>query len=240
MSKKYTPAIFQPTLRPSWGGVMSYISAEEKADILEAIISYPKSTNIKSHFWEETVKPDLEMQYESFVNTCLARGRGARNYWESKDINKDNLSYTKDNNKDNSLKDKDKNKDKDKDKNIFKKPKIEEIKNYCVERNNNINAEQFFNFYESKGWKVGNTPMKDWKAAVRTWESKEKPKKQEIIEETVFIDEHTIIDETMPEFNDMTYDECCRAFEWLQEKMYCQSISKSKFVEIVRKFKRIK
>jgi len=56
-------------------------------------------------------------------------------------------------------------------------------------------------------------------------------------EETVFIDEHTRIDEQMPEFNDMTFEECCRAFDWLQEQMYCQSISKSKFVEIVRKFK---
>lgn len=56
-------------------------------------------------------------------------------------------------------------------------------------------------------------------------------------EETVFIDEHTRIDEQMPEFNDMTFEECCRAYDWFQEQMYCQSISKSKFVEIVRKFK---
>ena len=56
-------------------------------------------------------------------------------------------------------------------------------------------------------------------------------------EETVFIDEHTRIDEQMPEFNDMTFEECCRAYDWFQEQMYCQSISKSKFVEIVRRFK---
>jgi hypothetical protein len=56
----------------------------------------------------------------------------------------------------------------------FKKPTIEEITLYCQERNNTISAENFFNFYESKGWRVGNQPMKDWKAAVRTWESKER------------------------------------------------------------------
>ncbi len=52
----------------------------------------------------------------------------------------------------------------------FKKPTIEEIKNYCLERKNTINAQQFFDYYESKGWLIGKNPMKDWKAAIRTWE----------------------------------------------------------------------
>lgn len=52
----------------------------------------------------------------------------------------------------------------------FIKPTVEEIKIYCQERKNTVNADKFFDFYESKGWKVGNQPMKDWKAAVRTWE----------------------------------------------------------------------
>lgn len=56
------------------------------------------------------------------------------------------------------------------DKNRFIKPTVDEIKAYCKERNNNIDAQQFFDFYESKGWKVGNARMKDWKASVRTWE----------------------------------------------------------------------
>lgn len=52
----------------------------------------------------------------------------------------------------------------------FTPPTIEEIREYCVNRNNNVNPEQFYDFYESKGWIVGNARMKDWKAAVRTWE----------------------------------------------------------------------
>ena len=52
----------------------------------------------------------------------------------------------------------------------FKKPTIEEIKEYCKERNNDVDAENFVNYYESKGWKVGKSPMKSWKSAVRTWE----------------------------------------------------------------------
>ena len=52
----------------------------------------------------------------------------------------------------------------------FTPPTLEEVKNYCLERKNEIDAEQFIDFYESKGWKVGNQKMKDWKAAIRTWE----------------------------------------------------------------------
>lgn len=55
----------------------------------------------------------------------------------------------------------------------FEKPSISDIKQYCMERNNNVNAEQFFDYYESNGWKVGKNSMKDWKAAVRTWERSE-------------------------------------------------------------------
>ena len=52
----------------------------------------------------------------------------------------------------------------------FTKPTIDEIQDYCIERNNNVNAEHFFDYYESNGWKVGKNAMKDWKAAVRIWE----------------------------------------------------------------------
>ena len=62
---------------------------------------------------------------------------------------------------------------KDIPKKVFIKPSIEEIQEYCNERNNNVDANRFYNFYESKGWMVGSNKMKDWKAAVRTWEQKE-------------------------------------------------------------------
>tara|TARA_R100000808_G_C2148365_1_gene156510 strand:- start:891 stop:1505 length:615 start_codon:yes stop_codon:yes gene_type:complete len=57
----------------------------------------------------------------------------------------------------------------------FIKPTVEDVKNYCLERKNNINAETFIDFYESKGWKIGKNKMKDWKAAIRTWEKRQKP-----------------------------------------------------------------
>ncbi|WP_208103238.1 hypothetical protein [Myroides sp. LoEW2-1] len=52
----------------------------------------------------------------------------------------------------------------------FSKPTIVEIREYCFERNNQVNPEKFFDHYESNGWMVGKTKMKDWKAAIRTWE----------------------------------------------------------------------
>ena len=56
----------------------------------------------------------------------------------------------------------------------FQKPSLDEIRQYCISRGNKVDAEQFFNFYESKGWIIGKSPMKDWRAAVRTWEKREK------------------------------------------------------------------
>lgn len=58
---------------------------------------------------------------------------------------------------------------------VFQKPTIEEIQQYCTDRKNNVDAERFYDFYESKGWKVGKEPMKDWKACVRTWEKNSTP-----------------------------------------------------------------
>ena len=52
----------------------------------------------------------------------------------------------------------------------FKKPTVEEIRLYCQERRNSVDAQRFFDYYESNGWHVGKNPMKDWKASIRTWE----------------------------------------------------------------------
>ena len=55
----------------------------------------------------------------------------------------------------------------------FKKPTVNEIAEYCIERKNNIDAETFFDFYESKNWFIGKSKMKSWKACVRTWEKRQ-------------------------------------------------------------------
>ena len=75
----------------------------------------------------------------------------------------------------------------------FQKPTIEEIRQYCLEKGYNVDAEQFFNFYESKGWVVGKAPMKNWRAAVSTWNKREKEvprRKRESRKESAF--EHNL------------------------------------------------
>lgn len=62
----------------------------------------------------------------------------------------------------------------------FVPPTLEEVKAYCKERNNTVDAEHFINYYTSNGWQVGRNKMKDWKAAIRTWEKNgySKPKEE--------------------------------------------------------------
>lgn len=66
----------------------------------------------------------------------------------------------------------------------FTPPTLEEVKAYCAERGNKVDAERFIDFYTSKGWFVGKNKMKDWKAAVRTWEREDAnkaPKKDDYL-----------------------------------------------------------
>ena len=66
------------------------------------------------------------------------------------------------------------NKDNNINNKVFMPPTVDEVKAYCRERNNNIDAQAFVSFYESKGWMIGKNKMKNWQAAVRTWEQKDK------------------------------------------------------------------
>jgi hypothetical protein len=58
----------------------------------------------------------------------------------------------------------------------FSRPSVEEVSAYCRERGNGVDPAAFVDFYTANGWRVGRNPMKDWKAAVRNWEKKDRPK----------------------------------------------------------------
>lgn len=77
----------------------------------------------------------------------------------------------------------------------FAPPTVEEVKEYCIERKNNVDAEKFVDYYTSKGWLVGKTKMKDWKAAVRNWErnnfNNSKPNKQSTAEQQKKVEDNT-------------------------------------------------
>ena len=55
----------------------------------------------------------------------------------------------------------------------FSPPTVDEVKAYCIEKGFDIDPDRFVDYYTSNGWKVGKNPMKDWKAAVRSWSGKE-------------------------------------------------------------------
>ena len=69
----------------------------------------------------------------------------------------------------------------------FIPPTVEEIADYCKERNNNVDAQRFHDFYSSKGWYVGKNKMKDWKAAVRTWEQSQRRGSSSVIQKPLTI-----------------------------------------------------
>lgn len=55
----------------------------------------------------------------------------------------------------------------------FMPPSAKEVETYCLERKNRINAQRFIDFYTAKNWLIGRSKMKDWKAAIRTWEQRQ-------------------------------------------------------------------
>ena len=65
-------------------------------------------------------------------------------------------------------------KDKESKSRTFTPPTLDQVRDYCRERNNSVDPQRFLDFYESKGWMVGKNKMKDWKASVRTWEQRDK------------------------------------------------------------------
>ena len=69
--------------------------------------------------------------------------------------------------------------------NKFIIPTLQEVKDYCMERKNGINPESFIDHYQAKGWIVGKSKMKDWKACVRTWEKNDFNKTKPTIKKTV-------------------------------------------------------
>ena len=91
--------------------------------------------------------------------------------------------------------DKDKDKDKEKDINAkykrrFVRPTLEEVTAYCLERGKGVDPQKWYDHYTANGWLVGKNPMKDWKAAVRTWERSADNGKSRSVSFTPYPDEY--------------------------------------------------
>lgn len=137
------------------------------------------------------IKPNIDSsqrRYEASVNNGKKGGRPKKETQEEPNKNPEETQEEPDKNLNDNVDDNvdvnvDDNKKKNKKKK-FQKPTIEEVQKYCYERKNNINAQQFLNHYESNGWMVGKNAMKDWQAAIRTWEQRNKSNtKKSVVEE---------------------------------------------------------
>ena len=85
----------------------------------------------------------------------------------------------------------------EKKKSRFVIPTVEEVQEYCNERGNNIDAQHFVDYYSARGWMLGKSHIKDWKACVRTWERNESFKPQKPVQpENVTTDK---IDYSLPQ-----------------------------------------
>ena len=177
------------------------MTPEEIGQLTLAMIRYsrdgsePKFTDRALRFMWKAVRARLDADTEAYEERCRvnrengAKGgaplgnQNARKYnrtvYETTENNPEqpkqpDIDIDIDNDIDTDTKEK--SKPKEKAPKRFSAPSLEEVREYCLERGNNVDPERFCDFYDSVGWKVGNKPMKDWKAAVRTWERREEPK----------------------------------------------------------------
>lgn len=166
-----------------WGERYQKLSDAEFGRLVRAAIAYKASgaepeLNGREELMWDGIKIDIDRDNERYNAACQAKSeagkRGAEARWNNTCHNDDgknnicHLPYGK--NGQDKEKDKDKDKEKEKRK-IFTPPTLAEVKAYCAERHNTVNAERFLDFYTANGWVQGKgKPIKDWKAAIRTWE----------------------------------------------------------------------
>lgn len=153
---------------------VGFLETQENQD--EKVVKIPPSVKMAFSFFKNQFDLDLK-KYDKIIERNKSNGsKGGRPKKEETQENPENPVGLKEPKKPDKEKEKENVKDlsiiiNNNTRAIFKKPTIEEVQNYCMGRKNNVVASKFCNFYESKGWKVGKNSMKDWKAAVRNWES---------------------------------------------------------------------
>ena len=184
-----------------WGLFIQALTTQQKADLLDAIFAYQngeevdlgdtgmsgifaymKATFDKNDAEYDKVctknaengakggRPKKPTETQENPNKPTAFSESPKNLDSDSDIDID----LKD------LKDKEKVQEKEKPSKRFVPPTVDEVREYCMQRNNSVDPQTFVDFYESKGWMVGKNHMKDWKAAIRsTWERDKAKQKRE-------------------------------------------------------------
>lgn len=185
----------------SWGAAIEKMSNEQAGELIKAIYAYQKDPDAVPEdpalvFVFELIKQQLDADSQRYKEACAARseagkkgGRPKANASDKKQMVSEESKKSKcfsekakkadnDNEYDNDLKENTIDGVKEK---RFAPPTLENVSEYCREMGyTNVDAERFIDFYTSNGWMVGKNRMKDWKAAVRNWDRREKnPQRQD-------------------------------------------------------------
>lgn len=188
MAKRYVKAYYD------WIEQTAALSDAERGRLFIGILEYARSGLLPDGSGRESLlfpvfKSIIDRDAETSANNAENGAKGGRGN-KAKKANESEKSETKrieaNESEEKPTKDiRHKTKDEDKDKREeaiaskrksaarFIPPTIDEVEAYCQERGNGVDPERFVDFYASKGWRVGKEPMKDWKAAVRTWEKRD-------------------------------------------------------------------
>lgn len=192
--------------------------------LYRAIVRYglygeePTLTGLAATLWK-LILPNLKNNRKQFENAIKGGApKGNKNALKN---NPNSTQKQPEINPNSTYKEKDKEKDKERDKEIekekstnvdtkktaqrFSRPSLDEVRDYIASQSYSVDAEAFIDFYEAKGWRVGNNPMKDWKAAVRTWERRNKEEGKTATKKQ---DGNTQTDMNRPSNTPRTVDNC--------------------------------
>lgn len=187
MASEYVPVFFD------WVEVTGELTAQEKGRLIDAIVLYAQGGD-----WQEQIKgnerylfPAFKKQIDRARETSGKRASagsvgGKQKQTEANaskckqteaNASKNAKEYNNNNNNDKEYKNEVKEDEvpptPQKAPRRFTPPSVEEVAAYCRERGNSVSPQRFVDFYAAKGWRVGSAAMKDWRAAVRTWEDRD-------------------------------------------------------------------
>ena len=186
-------------MHESWGAAFEKMSDAQAGELIKAIYAYQKDPDAAPEdpalaFVFELIKQQLDADSQRYKEACAARseagkkgGRPKANASDKKQMVSEESKKSKcfsekakkaDNEYDNDLKENTLEGVKEK---RFAPPTLQEVKDYCLKMGyTHVDAERFIDYYTSNGWMVGKNRMKDWKAAVRNWDRREKnPQRQD-------------------------------------------------------------
>ena len=158
-----------------WIATFNKLEDDEAGRLIKHFFSYVNDLNPTSdrltELLFEPIKQQLKRDLKAYEQTCERNSLNASLRWNKKNatacdrIRTDAKHADNDNDNDNDTDNNSKRKSK-----RFSPPTLLQVEDYCFERKNTVDASKFIDYYTSNGWKVGKNAMKDWRAAVRTWE----------------------------------------------------------------------